>query len=157
MLRKLPLRGARMNKNELHAEKMHKTDITLTEEIAWVIGDLWNTEKHLFKTISRAGEKKNDYMLFLNEIREARKFFEDLLLSSEKINDNLEGDEWCCIKHLCGTMVQSGEVGSKLSFLERFDEAKKCFEASDNFRNLLYLLIKIIKKEVEHARVERAA
>jgi hypothetical protein len=140
---------------------MHLTDITLVEEIAWVIGDLWNQEKHLFQTISRAEEeKKNHYMLYLNEIRKMRKFFEDLLLSSEKISsDNLKGSEWCCIKHLCGCIVQSGEVGSKLSFLERFDEAKKCFEASDYFRNLLYLLIKIIKKEAkaEYAKVEGTA
>jgi len=155
MRKKLLLRGARMNKKNFHAEKMHLTDITLVEEIAWVIGDLWNMEKHLFQTIARAEDKKKHYMLFLNEIRKSRQLFEDLLISSEKLE--LKGASWCVIKHLCGDMVQSGEVGSKLSFLERFEEAGKCFEASDYFRNLLYLLIKIIKMEVEHAKVEGAA
>jgi hypothetical protein len=145
------------NHAEIEKEKMHKTDITLVEEIAFVIGDLWNMEKHMLKTISRGEEKKNDYMLFLNEIREQRKFFENLLLKVKNLGEeNLKGDEWCCIKHLCGVMVQSGEVGSKLSFLERFDDAGKCFEASDYFRNLLYLLIKIIKG-VKYDKVEGTA
>ncbi|MHA1866376.1 MAG: hypothetical protein ACTSWZ_07710 [Candidatus Heimdallarchaeaceae archaeon] len=138
-----------MKKNspaELTPEMLHKADITLTEEISWVVGDLWNTEKHLSQVISRVEkDKKTKYMLFLNEIRNLRKYYENLFIKHNNLD--FKSAEWCIYKHMCGIMVQSVEVGSKLSFLEKFGDASKCYEISDEMRNLILMLIKIIKGE----------
>ena len=117
-------------------EKNVESDLGIKSEMAWVIGNLVQLEEHLASTI--ANTEKQDYMPILDEIRKLRAKYMKAYTGKD-----LEGQIWCCVKHLLSTSYRLTEVATKNISLENKEIALENLKDSKDLFELSMVLIEM--------------
>lgn len=107
-------------------------DLSTTEDLSLAVMNLISLEEHFFFTGVKLN--KDEYFETSNEIRNLRK---ELL---KELMPNHEGETWCISKHLLSSTMRLIEVGNKLSFDDKKDEAKVMFERAYKVYSIFWAL-----------------
>ena len=109
-----------------------QVDLSMEEDLSIAIMNLISLEEHFFFTAEKTG--KDEYLKLLGVVREMRK---ELL---GKMIQKYEGEVWCISKHLLAASMRLMEVGTKMQFTGKTDEAKDMFKKSYELFNLFFAI-----------------
>jgi len=128
-------------------DKINIADTSQICDMIWLVGDLYNAEKHLAYTVMRVQktdkEKAKKLLLINNDTRINRsKIVADIL---KLCNFKTMGDSWCCAKHLIGALMQTSEVGIREVYKNNMDEALKYYKMGNDIWEALWALIELGK------------
>lgn len=107
-------------------------DLSTEEDLSLAVMNLISLEEHMFFTGNKTG--KEQYFDLLDEIREQRKFF------LAKMINRHEGETWCITKHLLSTTMRLIEVGTKLHYDGKKEEAKDTYERAYKIYSIFWAL-----------------
>jgi hypothetical protein len=113
-------------------KKSGSIDLSNEEDLSIAIMNLVSLEEHFFFTGEKTG--KDNYFDLLDEVRSVRKSLLERLINKH------EGETWCISKHLLATTMRLIEVGTKLHFDGKKDEAKKTFDYAYRIYSLFWAL-----------------
>ena len=107
-------------------------DLSTEEDLSIAIMNLISLEEHFFFTGAKTG--KPEYFDLLQEVRSIRK---ELLA---RMVDRHEGETWCITKHLLAASMRLIEVGTKLHFDGKRNDAKEILERAYRTYSLFWAL-----------------
>jgi len=121
------------------AQREHKLDLSLEEDLSIAIMNLVSIEEHLYFTGIKTD--KPDYFTLIDEVRTVRK---DLLA---RMIDTREGETWCIAKHLLAATMRLIEVGTKYMHEGKKEDAQHIFQLGSKIYNLFWAIrLKLINK-----------
>lgn len=123
----------------LEEEKLHKTDVEKEVDLLISISNLIKAEEHCHNSYQKT---KDELYLSLSEtIRNIRGELMNLFLKNVELN----GDDWCIIKHLLSAFYGLRESSQKFISSDA-ETAKKLMEYSSKILEIFAGLISLKKK-----------
>ncbi|MGC9123979.1 MAG: hypothetical protein ACP5IB_07950 [Thermoplasmata archaeon] len=127
--------------------KLHETDVSEDVDLIICIANLIKIEEHFLNSYQTT--KKEEYLALSDIIRKIRG--EIMKKWLEKYN--LEGDDWCAIKHILSTFYGLREVAQKLISIaiEKNDEKtlEYCKLILDKSSEIYSFLINFLKEKTK--------